>query len=153
MHNKRQRASSETRLRRTRASSLQPATFPSEEPSTSKLPIPLVEPIPVKDASLPLPLPPLSHHQLLTLHNLHLPRPTFFSHSSHSARYTSARTSARSTPASLSITNLYIPSLSPQITRATLQELDLGQILRNSQLRHDIVFAPVSLSGIHSTVC
>lgn len=144
---KRQRSASETRHRRSRASSVPPATFPIDAPSSSKLSTPL-EPLKVEDASLPLPLPPLSHHQLLTLHNLHLPRPAFFSQSSHSARYTSARTSARPTPASLSITNLYIPLLTPPITRATLQELDLGQILRNSQLRHDIVFAPVSRTNV-----
>lgn len=109
-------------------------------PSTSRLDTPAS----AQDFISPAPLPPLSHHQLLTLHNLHLPRPAFFSSSSHSARYMSARTSSRPSPSALSITNLYVPLLIPPITRTTLQELDLGQILRNPQLRHDIVFAPVS---------
>lgn len=33
-------------------------------------------------------------------------------------------------------------SLVPPITRATLRELDLGEIMRNPQLRHDVVFDP-----------
>ncbi|PWN45448.1 hypothetical protein IE81DRAFT_344752 [Ceraceosorus guamensis] len=37
---------------------------------------------------------------------------------------------------------LYTPSLNPPITRHTLRELDLCEILKNPQLRHDVVFDP-----------
>ena len=33
-------------------------------------------------------------------------------------------------------------SLAPPVTRATLRELDLHEIMRNPQLRHDVVFDP-----------
>ncbi|KAF8606939.1 Tcp11-domain-containing protein [Ceratobasidium sp. AG-I] len=36
----------------------------------------------------------------------------------------------------------HIPSLTPLITRETLKELDLEAILRNPQLRHDLLFDP-----------
>ncbi|KDQ09864.1 hypothetical protein BOTBODRAFT_178606 [Botryobasidium botryosum FD-172 SS1] len=52
-------------------------------------------------------------------------------------------------PASLSATvshhtliQPHIPSLHPLITRETLKELDLEAILRNPQLRHDLLFDP-----------
>ncbi|CAO1637852.1 unnamed protein product [Parajaminaea phylloscopi] len=35
---------------------------------------------------------------------------------------------------------IFTPPLTPPITRATLRELDLSEILKNPQLRHDIVF-------------
>ncbi|UZJ56779.1 hypothetical protein CBS101457_006099 [Exobasidium rhododendri] len=38
------------------------------------------------------------------------------------------------------IKTIFIPSLHPPITRQTLKELDLHEILKNPQLRHDIVF-------------
>ncbi|KIJ47768.1 hypothetical protein M422DRAFT_248332, partial [Sphaerobolus stellatus SS14] len=37
---------------------------------------------------------------------------------------------------------LYIPSLLPPVNRETLRELDLECILRNPQLRHDLLFDP-----------
>ncbi|KAG9103836.1 hypothetical protein FRC06_007648 [Ceratobasidium sp. 370] len=36
----------------------------------------------------------------------------------------------------------HVPSLTPLITRETLKELDLEAILRNPQLRHDLLFDP-----------
>lgn len=36
--------------------------------------------------------------------------------------------------------HIYVPSLHPPITRQTLQELDLHEILKNPQLRHDVVY-------------
>ncbi|PWN18825.1 hypothetical protein BCV69DRAFT_300978 [Microstroma glucosiphilum] len=36
--------------------------------------------------------------------------------------------------------NVYMPPLHPPITRHTLRELDLAEILKNPQLRHDVVF-------------
>ena len=36
--------------------------------------------------------------------------------------------------------SMYIPSLHPPITRHTLRELDLHEILKNPQLRHDVVY-------------
>ncbi|KAB5595956.1 Protein SOK1 [Ceratobasidium theobromae] len=36
----------------------------------------------------------------------------------------------------------HVPSLTPLITRETLKELDLDAILRNPQLRHDLLFDP-----------
>lgn len=91
---------------------------------------------------------PLSQFQLLTLHQLNLPRPAFLSSNSSSRLWGHAAPkrnfngshSSQSSTAS----NLYTPSLSPPIGLATLKELDLGEILRNPQLRHDIVFDPVS---------
>lgn len=38
------------------------------------------------------------------------------------------------------VKSTYFPSLHPPITRQTLKELDLHEILKNPQLRHDIVF-------------
>jgi hypothetical protein len=38
------------------------------------------------------------------------------------------------------VRTIFIPSLHPPITRQTLKELDLHEILKNPQLRHDIVF-------------
>lgn len=38
------------------------------------------------------------------------------------------------------VKTIFIPSLHPPITRQTLKELDLHEILKNPQLRHDIVF-------------
>lgn len=38
------------------------------------------------------------------------------------------------------VKSTFIPSLHPPITRQTLKELDLHEILKNPQLRHDIVF-------------
>lgn len=37
---------------------------------------------------------------------------------------------------------IFTPSLHPPITRHTLRELDLCEILKNPQLRHDVVFDP-----------
>lgn len=37
-------------------------------------------------------------------------------------------------------TSFFTPPLHPPITRHTLRELDLGEILKNPQLRHDVVF-------------
>lgn len=36
--------------------------------------------------------------------------------------------------------HVYVPPLHPPITRHTLRELDLAEILKNPQLRHDVVF-------------
>jgi hypothetical protein len=76
---------------------------------------PLILPHP--SASLPAPgsVASLSHLQLLTYHQLQLG------------------------PARVALAP---PGLNPPITRATLRELDLTEILRNPQLRHDIVFDP-----------
>jgi hypothetical protein len=38
------------------------------------------------------------------------------------------------------VQSIFFPSLHPPITRQTLKELDLHEILKNPQLRHDIVF-------------
>lgn len=38
------------------------------------------------------------------------------------------------------VKSIFVPSLHPPITRQTLKELDLHEILKNPQLRHDIVF-------------
>lgn len=38
------------------------------------------------------------------------------------------------------VKSVFLPSLHPPITRQTLKELDLHEILKNPQLRHDIVF-------------
>ncbi|KAG8733535.1 hypothetical protein FRC11_005457 [Ceratobasidium sp. 423] len=46
---------------------------------------------------------------------------------------------ARTTPARRVA---HVPSLTPLITRETLKELDLEAILRNPQLRHDLLFDP-----------
>lgn len=111
----------------------------------------------------------LSNHQLQTLHSLYLPRPVLSSsarnisrgnaHSlplrptaSSSTKPGSSSGSAPSQPpnyhahshttASYQPQQLSIPPLAPPITRHTLRELDVQEIFRNPQLRHDIVFDP-----------
>lgn len=94
---------------------------------------------------------PLSQFQLLALHQLNLPRPTYLSsNSSSSSRLWPHSTHKRGQHGHHAApnANLYAPSLSPPIGLATLKELDLGEILRNPQLRHDIVFDPVSPSPL-----
>lgn len=89
---------------------------------------------------------PLSQFQLLALHQLSLPRPAYISSNSSSRWSNSAHKRKNHQPSltqGFSHTNLYAPSLLPPISLATLRELDLGEILRNPQLRHDIVFDPV----------
>jgi hypothetical protein len=76
---------------------------------------PLILPPPSSCLPAPGPVASLSHLQLLTYHQLHL-----------------GSSQVAFAP----------PSLNPPITRATLRELDLAEILRNPQLRHDIVFDP-----------
>lgn len=92
---------------------------------------------------------PLSQFHLLTLHQLNLPRPASLSSNSSARLWTNAAHKRyQNGPYQSSInTNLYAPSLVPPIGLATLKELDLGEILRNPQLRHDIVFDPVSFSS------
>ncbi|KAJ1023689.1 hypothetical protein NDA18_004673 [Ustilago nuda] len=51
------------------------------------------------------------------------------------ARYPTASGSSRSR-------SIFTPTLHPPITRHTLRELDLFEILKNPQLRHDVVFDP-----------
>ncbi|KAG9127109.1 hypothetical protein FRC07_000613, partial [Ceratobasidium sp. 392] len=56
-----------------------------------------------------------------------------------------ARLRSPSTPLARSIPArrvAHVPSLTPLITRETLKELDLEAILRNPQLRHDLLFDP-----------
>lgn len=77
-------------------------------------------------------LAPLSQHQLLTLHQLRLPRPSYNALSRTSVAHSGIGAAS----------SLAIPSLIPPISRSTLRELDLTEILRNPQLRHDIVFDP-----------
>lgn len=83
---------------------------------------------------------PLLQHQLLALHDLHQPRPANVTSGIMSRSM--SRRHARPSPSSVSL-----PSMAPPITKATLRELDLSEILRNSQLRHDVVFDSVSFSA------
>lgn len=81
---------------------------------------------------------PLQLHHLLALHHVNLPRPPIlvgpFTGLLSSSRYDLA------TATSISHGSVSVPSLSPPVTRATLAELDLTEVLRNPQLRHDITF-------------
>jgi hypothetical protein len=90
------------------------------------------------------PSPPLSQHQLYTLHQLNLPRPAFLTDSVTASRAWSLRKgSSKSSSSVYGNAEITVPSMAPPITRHTLRELDLSEILRNPQLRHDIVFDSV----------
>ncbi|QRV92377.1 SOK1 kinase [Ceratobasidium sp. AG-Ba] len=60
------------------------------------------------------------------------------------ARSPDSRLRSPSTPLARPIPprRAHVPSLTPLITRETLKELDLEAILRNPQLRHDLLFDP-----------
>ncbi|EIN12618.1 Tcp11-domain-containing protein [Punctularia strigosozonata HHB-11173 SS5] len=51
-----------------------------------------------------------------------------------------ARSHSPISPVPVDLSSPYIPCLQPLINRETLKELDLEQILRNPQLRHDLLF-------------
>ena len=95
-------------------------------------------------------LPSITHQQLVTIHQIHLPRP---SSSNASALQTCLRRSSALpgvTPPRPSLQHTRsnsqahgvpsIPTLRPPVTKDTLRELDLAQILKCRQLRHDVVF-------------
>lgn len=71
---------------------------------------------------------PLAHHQLVALHQIHLPTPRF-----------GGGLAGRIDWQATAIT---VPSNGPPITKTSLHELDLCEVLRNPQLRHDVVFDP-----------
>ena len=115
---------------------------------------------------------PLSHSQLLALHQLRLPRSTAKSATlglsfKHPDPVFASRLAALHLPAAISLSDKpgigrsashsgvssagttiefpsdlspSIPSLTPPVTRKTLRELDLPEILQCRQLRHDVVF-------------
>jgi hypothetical protein len=96
------------------------------------------------------PLPLLTYSQLVTIHQIHLPRPPTIRPSAlHThLRRPSALPGIRSGRPTLQHTRSTsqgnalpsIPSLRPPVTKDTLKELDLNQILLEKQLRHDVVF-------------
>ena len=81
---------------------------------------------------------PLALHHLLALHHVNLPRPPLFVGSG-SGLLTASRFELLAAT-NLSHSSVAVPSLSPPVTRQTLAELDLTEVLRNPQLRHDITF-------------
>ena len=96
--------------------------------------------------------PALSHHQLLTLHQLNLPRPAIFAPTASSAltRSSAYRRSLSRSQQAIAVEGnaLSVPKLTPPTSRSTLRELDLGEILRNPQLRHDVIFDSVRLPSL-----
>ncbi|PFH53977.1 hypothetical protein AMATHDRAFT_136052 [Amanita thiersii Skay4041] len=66
------------------------------------------------------------------------------SHSLHQGAHTGALFSSAVPfiPPSIDSSSAHIPSLKPPINKQTLRELELESILRNPQLRHDLLFEP-----------
>ncbi|GAB1520819.1 Protein SOSEKI 1 [Rhizoctonia solani] len=89
------------------------------------------------------PIPPMAAHDVLPALAVHIPpttKPLPSPTRTGDPRLRSPSTPlARSTPARRVA---HVPSLTPLITRETLKELDLEAILRNPQLRHDLLFDP-----------
>ncbi|EUC60240.1 T-complex protein [Rhizoctonia solani AG-3 Rhs1AP] len=94
-------------------------------------------------ASLQITSAPMATHDVLPALAVHLspltqPLPT-------PSRPTDPRLRSPSTPLARTTPTrrvAHVPSLTPLITRETLKELDLEAILRNPQLRHDLLFDP-----------
>ncbi|CAE6445366.1 unnamed protein product [Rhizoctonia solani] len=89
--------------------------------------------------------PPMAAHDVLPALAVHISSsPSTKSHSS-PARPSDPRLRSPSTPLARTTPTrrvAHVPSLTPLITRETLKELDLEAILRNPQLRHDLLFDP-----------
>ncbi|CAE6412517.1 hypothetical protein ACGC1H_005467 [Rhizoctonia solani] len=94
-------------------------------------------------ASVQMTSAPMATHDVLPALAVHIsplsqPLPT-------PSRPTDPRVRSPSTPLARTTPTrrvAHVPSLTPLITRETLKELDLEAILRNPQLRHDLLFDP-----------
>ncbi|CAE7216440.1 unnamed protein product [Rhizoctonia solani] len=94
--------------------------------------------------SMEMSSPPMAAHDVLPALSVHISSPSTSSLPTLS-RPSDHRLRSPSTPLARTTTTrrvAHVPSLAPLITRETLKELDLEAILRNPQLRHDLLFDP-----------
>lgn len=80
------------------------------------------------------------HSRSLSRHSIHARKASNLPGANQALRAVAATSNARSHAVTISSTTLSVPSLNPPITKETMKELDLSEVLQCRQLRHDVVF-------------